>query len=272
MKFNFKTSYIVVIVAALIVLVLFGGRMFFIIEAGERGVIFRPYTSGLDTENIYGEGFHVIAPWNRLYVYPVREQQREETMEVLDRNGLSINIEITVRFNLEYSDIGFLHQKFGVNYVNVLVIPEVRSTVRQVSGRYSAEEIYSTKRAEVERTIKDETREILSENYIEMRALLIRSINLPPQIKDAIEAKLKTEQEALAYEFRLRREESEAERRRIEAEGKAAYNQIINASLTDKIIQMRGIEATLELANSPNSKVIVIGSGKEELPIILGNN
>ncbi len=272
MKFNFKTSYIVAIVAALIVLLLFGNRMFFIIDAGERGVVFRPYTSGMDTENIYSEGFHVIAPWNRLYIYPVREQQREETMEVLDRNGLSLSIEITVRFNVDYSEIGFLHQKFGSNYVNVLVIPEVRSTVRQVSGRYSAEEIYSTKRAEVEKTIKDETREILGENFIEMRALLIRSINLPPQIKDAIENKLKTEQEALAYEFKLRREESEAERRRIEAEGMAAYNRIIDASLTDKILRQRGIDATLELANSSNSKVVVIGSGKDGMPLILGNN
>lgn len=150
MKFNFKTSYLIAVVAILIVLGLFGGRMFFIIEAGERAVIFRPYTSGLDLENIYGEGFHVIAPWNRMYVYNVREQQREETMDVLDKNGLSINTDITVRFNPTYDQIGRLHQQFGINFVNVLVVPEVRSSVRQVAGRYTAEEIYSTKRAEVE--------------------------------------------------------------------------------------------------------------------------
>ncbi|RIH65488.1 prohibitin family protein [Mariniphaga sediminis] len=272
MKFNLKTPYVVGVVVILIVLLLFGGRMFFIIEAGERGIIFRPYTSGLDTENVYGEGFHVIAPWNELYVYNVREQQREETMDVLDKNGLSINTDVTVRFNPIHNEIGFLHQQFGSNYINVLVIPEVRSTVRQVAGRYTAEEIYSTKRAEVEQTIKDETRNVLGENFIEMRALLIRSINLPQQIKGAIENKLQQEQEALAYEFRLQREESEAERRRIEAEGIANYNQIINASLTDRILQQRGIEATIDLAKSENSKVVVIGSGKDGLPLILGNN
>lgn len=272
MKFNFKTSYIVIAVIVLIVLLLFGGKMFLIIEAGERGVIFRPYTSGLDKENIYGEGFHIIAPWNEMYVYNVREQQRDETMDVLDKNGLSINVDVTVRFNPTFDKIGFLHQQFGVNFINVLVIPEVRSSVRQVAGRYSAEEIYSTKRAEVEQTIKDETRKVLGENYIAMKALLIRSINLPEQIKSAIESKLQQEQEALAYEFRLQREESEAERRRIEAEGIANYNRIINASLTDKILQQRGIEATLELSTSSNSKVVVIGSGKDGLPIILGNN
>ncbi len=272
MKFNLKSSYIIALVAIVLVIVIFGGRMFFIIEAGERGVVFRPYTSGLDTENIYGEGFHIIAPWNRLYIYNVREQQRDETMDVLDKNGLSISTDITVRFNPIYTKIGNLHQQFGENYINVLVIPEVRSTVRQVAGRYSAEEIYSTKRSEVEQTIKEETRDVLGSNFIEMRALLIRSINLPEQIKGAIESKLKQEQEFLAYQYRLQKEESEAERRRIEAEGIAAFNRIINASLTDQILKQRGIEATIQLAESPNSKVVVIGNGKDGLPLILGNN
>ena len=272
MKFNFKTSYIVIAVVVLLILLIFGGRMFLVIDPGERGIIFRPYTSGLDKQNVYGEGFHIIAPWNEMFVYNVREQQREETMDVLDKNGLSINMDVTVRFNPLYNNIGFLHEQFGTNFMNVLVVPEVRSSVRQVAGRYTAEEIYSTKRSEVEQAIISETKEVLGENFIDMRALLIRSINLPPQIKDAIEVKLKTEQEALAYTFRLDREQSEAERRRIEAEGIANYNRIINASLTDKILQQRGIEATLQLSESPNSKVVVIGSGKDGLPLILGNN
>ena len=131
MKFNFKTSYIVAIVAALIVLLLFGNRMFFIIDAGERGVVFRPYTSGMDTENIYSEGFHVIAPWNRLYIYPVREQQREETMEVLDRNGLSLSIES------RYVSTWIIRNRILQNLAPTMSMcwdPEVRSTVRQVSG------------------------------------------------------------------------------------------------------------------------------------------
>ena len=272
MKFNFKSSYIVIGVVALIVLLLFGNRIFKIIDPGERAVIFKPYTSGLDKQNIYGEGFHIIAPWNELHVYNVREQQRDEPMDVLDKNGLSVNVDVTVRFNPSYQQIGFLHEQFGVNFINVLVIPEVRSSVRQVAGRYTAEEIYSTKRAEVEQSIIEETREALGKNFIDMRALLIRSINLPEQIKNAIESKLQQEQEALAYEFRLRKEESEAERRRIEAEGIANYNRIINASLTDKILQQRGIEATIQLPESPNSKMVVIGNGKDGLQLILGNN
>ena len=109
-------------------------------------------------------------------------------------------------------------------------------------------------------------------NNIEMRTLLIRSINLPAEIKTAIESKLKQEQEALAYQFKLQSAASEAEKLRIEAEGKARANQIINSSLTPELLRMRGIEATLELGKSPNSKVVIIGSGKDGMPLILGNN
>ncbi|MDZ7604142.1 MAG: SPFH domain-containing protein [Cyclobacteriaceae bacterium] len=141
-------------------------------------------------------------------------------------------------------------------------------------GRFTAEEIYSTRRAEVEDAISKETEATLKgkNNNIQMQALLIRSINLPDQIKNSIELKLQQEQEALAYQFRLDKERSEAERKRIEAEGISKFNNIINASLTDKILQQRGIEATLDLAKSPNSKVVVVGSGKDGLPLILGNN
>jgi regulator of protease activity HflC (stomatin/prohibitin superfamily) len=272
MKNNIKISYIIAGALALILLLIFGNRMFLIIDAGERGVIFRPYTSGLDRENIYGEGFHVVAPWNRIYVYNVREQQREETMDVLDKSGLYINMDVTVRFNPSFNAISSLHERFGIDYINILVVPEVRSSVRQVAGRYTAEEIYSTKRQEVEGAIILETRKTLGANFIDMRALLIRSIDLPPQIKGAIESKLTQEQEALAYEFRLNREKSEAERKRLEAQGISDYNKIISASLTDNILKQKGIDATIELAKSANAKVVLVGSGKDGLPLILGNN
>ncbi|GAB4278530.1 MAG: hypothetical protein Kow0068_02180 [Marinilabiliales bacterium] len=256
----------------IIILIIFGSRMFFILDPVEKAVIFRPYTTGLDKENVYGEGFHIVAPWNKMIKYNIKEQQREETMDVLDKNGLSIVVDVTVRFRPMINKIGFLYEKFQQDYVDLLVVPEVRSTVRQVAGRYTAEEIYSTKRSEVENTIKEETRIVLEENYVEMKALLIRSIKLPEQIQNAIENKLKQEQEAAAMKYRLDKETQEAERKRIEAEGIAKYNDIINKSLTDKILKQRGIEATIKLAESPNTKVIVVGSSKDGLPLILGNN
>lgn len=262
---------IIVTFVVLIVVVLLSSSLFFTIKPGERGVIFDRFT-GLKKDNIYEPGFHVKAPWNELILYDVTETKIEETMDVLDKNGLSIKVDVSVRFHPIYSRVGYLHEIFRGDYVNRLVIPEVRSTVRKVMGRYTAEEIYSTMRSEVETSIISETEDILDENYITMRALLIRSINLPEQIKMAIENKLKQEQEALAYQFRLDREKSEAERKRIQAEGEARANDIINNSLTDKLLKMRGIEATTRLAESDNAKVIVIGSGEGGLPLILGNN
>jgi len=266
------SSLLIGAIAVVIVLIFFSSSMFFKLEPGERAIIFRQFTTGLDTENIYPPGFHVISPWNDLIVYNVKEQTREEMMDVLDKNGLSVNVDMSVRFNPVYSKIGFLHEVFGQDYINRLVIPEVRSSVRKVMGRYAAEEIYSTKRAEVEESIINETTEILKTNNIELQAMLIRSINLPTNIKKAIESKLTQEQEALAYQFKLDRERSEAERKEIEAKGIAEYNRILSQSLTKNILTMKGIDATLKLSESDNAKVVVVGSGDEGLPLILGNN
>jgi len=259
-------------VIGIIILVIFGNSMFVKLEATQRGVMFRQFTSGLDKQDIKMPGFHIIAPWNDMYIFNVAEQKIDEPMDILDKNGLSVNIDITVRFYPIYTRVGHLYEAFRLDYINVLVIPEVRSAVRQIAGRYSAEEIYSTKRSEVEQKIIEEAGKKLSNNNIDMKALLIRSINLPPDIRQAIESKLKQEQEALAYKFRLDKENSEAERKRIAAEGEARANKIINSSLTDELLKMRGIEATLKLGESPNSKVVIVGGGKSGLPIILNTD
>ena len=265
---------IIISAVALIVLFSLSNSIFYTIQATERAVMFKKFSGGLDKENIIQPGFNIKAPWNDIYIYDVSENQIEETMDVLDKNGLNINVDVTVRFHPKYDKIGQIHETFQRDYIRRLVIPETRSAVRQVMGRYGAEEIYSTKRAEVETAIKEETEAVLSDegNNIVMRALLIRSIKLPEQIRLAIENKLTQEQEALAYQFRLDKEKSEAERKRIAADGEATANKIINSSLTDELLKMRGIEATKELIQSPNSKIIVIGGGKDGLPLILGNN
>ncbi len=269
---NRRLPIIIVTIIGVIVLMSISSSLFYTVQSTERAVIFYPFTTGLDRENVIDQGFHMKAPWNTVYTYKVNEMSSDENMDILDKNGLSIHVDVTVRYFPIPEKIGYVHQKFTANYVEVLVIPEVRSTVRQVMGRFTAEEIYSTKRAEVETAIKNETEKILSANNVTATAVLIRSIVLPDQIKGAIENKLQQEQEALAYQFRLDKEKSEAERKRIAAEGESRANNIINNSLTDKLLKMRGIEATLELAKSPNSKIIVVGSGKDGMPLILGNN
>jgi regulator of protease activity HflC (stomatin/prohibitin superfamily) len=268
-----KAQYMIISVVGIVVLLLiFGSQMFYVLKPGERAVVFKKFTGGLDKDNILIPGFHVIAPWNDLIRYDVKEQKAEETMDVLDKGGLSINVDVTIIFNPFYSKIGYLHENIGTNFVSVMVIPNVRSAVRAVTGRYTAEEIYSTKRGEVETEIIEATRKALADKHIEMKDLLIRSITLPEKIKAAIESKLQQQQEALAYQYRLERETSEADRLRIQAQGIADYNRIISASLTSNILKQKGIDATLELANSPNSKVVIIGSGDEGLPMILGGN
>lgn len=269
---NRRLPIIILAIISFIVILALSSSLFYTISATERAVMFFPFGKGLDKDNIIGPGTHLKAPWNEVYLYKVNEMSSEENMDVLDKNGLSIHIDITVRYYPIPDKIGYIHEQFTTDYESVLVIPEVRSTVRQVMGRYTAEEIYSTKRAEVETAITTETETILNQKSVHATAVLIRSIMLPEQIKVAIENKLQQEQEALAYQFRLDKEKSEAERKRIAAEGESRANNIINNSLTDKLLKMRGIEATMELSKSPNSKIIVIGSGKDGMPLILGNN
>ena len=266
--------FVIVAVFVLVIGIFLANSTFLTIQAGEAGVLFRKFGDGLDKEHVYSQGFHVVAPWNTMFIYNIKEQTAEESMSVLDKNGLTVKVDVTVRFNPFANKIGYVHERFGIGYVQVLVIPEVRSAVRQVMGRFSAEEIYSTKRAEVELAIINEAESTLSnpENNVKMNALLMREVTLPENIKNAIESKLRQEQEALAYRFRLDRERSEAERKKIAAEGEAAANRIVSQSLTPNLLKMRGIEATQELANSANAKTVIIGSGTDGLPLILGNN
>ena len=273
-EFDFKKlrPYIVLVVIVLF-LFLFGKNMFIILQPTERGVVWEKYTSGgLDVENVRGEGLNIIAPWNDMFKFDIAEQQIEETMDVLSQDGLSINIDVSLRFRPKPDEIGYLYNAFKQNYISNLVRPELRSAVRSSIGKYTPEELYASKRQEIETEIQEKTREILNRNHIELKALLFRSIKLPETIKSSIEEKLTADQEAQKYSYLIEREKKEAERRRIDAEGKAAANRILSESLTDKILREKGILATEELAKSGNAKVIVIGSGADGLPIILGNN
>ena len=168
--------------------------------------------------------------------------------------------------------IGYLHDEVGADYYDRIIRPEIRSATREVIGKYLPEELYSTKREAIQTEIFDRTAEALATKNILLDKALIREVELPQKLQAAIERKLEQEQATLEYEFKLERAKQEAERQRIEAEGKAAANKIISASLTEKILKEKGIEATERLAGSNNAKVVVVGSGKDGLPIILGGN
>lgn len=254
----------------LILLLTFSNATFLTLEPGERGVLFKRFSGGLEKDMVYTPGFHVIAPWNKMFIYDVRENQVEESMTVLSSNGLNISVDVTVRVHPMYNKIGDLHEKFGDDYLNSLVKPEVRSAVRNIIGRFNPEELYSTKRDEVQGLIQSTLEENLTNNFIALKASLIRDIALPEKVKSSIEEKLQAEQSALKYEYILDQERREAERKIIEATAKAESNRILSASLSDKILRDKGIEATLELAKAEGSKVVIIGGGGDGLPLILG--
>ncbi len=260
----------IIVFAAIIVIALWS-RMTVSIESGEGGVEFN-FFSGVNTEVTYGEGFHFISPLNRMFIYDVRQQEVSEKMSVLSSNGLEISLDVSMWLQPVHEMLGELHQEKGQNYLNSIVRPSIRSATRSVIGRYTPEQIYSSKRDAIQEEIFTETRDILVDQYVQLNEVLVRDVTLPPTIKTAIEKKLKQEQESLEYEFKLIKESKEAERRKIDAEGKAEANRILNASLTSNILKEKGIEATVRLAESPNAKVVIIGNSADGMPIILGDS
>jgi prohibitin 1 len=255
------------------VLVILISKSAITIGSGQAGVLYKTFGGGVVTDEApLGEGFHIVAPWNRVFVYEVRQQELFEKMKVLSSNGLEIQIDASAWFQPAYESLGKLHQEKSEQYVNRILLPAIRSAARSVVGRYTPEQLYSSKRDAIQQEIFAETQMIVEDQYIQLNEILVRDVTLPPTIREAIEKKLKQEQETLEYEFRLVTAEKEAERQRIEARGKADANRILSASLTDKILQDKGIDATIKLAESPNSKVVIVGSGESGLPLILGNN
>ena len=256
-----------------ILVIIFISKSTITIDAGEAGVLWKRFSGGVVTDQPpLSEGFHLVAPWNKVIIYEVRQQELTEKMKVLSSNGLDIQLEATAWYQPKTAELGFLHQTKGANYLDRVLKPAMRSATRSVVGRYTPEQIYSSKRDAIQEEIFDETLKIVDNQFIQLNDVLVRDVTLPAAIKDAIERKLDQEQQSLEYEFRLITAKKEAEKQRIEAQGKADANRILSASLTDKILQDKGIEATLRLAESTNSKVVIIGSGKDGMPIILGNN
>lgn len=261
------------ILIAIILVVLFIVKSSVNIGYGEAGVLFKTFGGGVVTDGpALGEGFHIIAPWNKVYIYNTKQQEVfEKKMQVLSSNGLEISLDVSVLYQPQIKNLGLLHQTKGENYLDIVIVPEIRAVARSVVGRYTPEQLYSTKRDAIQNEIYEETKRKVEPQYIQLNSVLVRDVTLPPTIKQAIERKLKQEQESLEYEFRLVTAAKEAEKVIIDAKGKAESNRILSASLTDKILQDKGIEATVKLSESPNSKVIIIGSGDTGMPIILGN-
>jgi len=259
---------VILTLLALFVFVAFFRKIVVFIDTGQAGVRFWRFY-GTEIDHVYGEGIHLIPPWDHMTIYDIRVQEVEHTAGFLTTNGLEIKFKLSIRFRPEYPMLGVLHQEIGEDYVRKVILPEVDEVLRTYVGRYSDEEVYTTRRAILER-IFAQSIENAAINHITIDRVIIRSIELPEAIRQAIEQKLEQKQNAESYTYILAKERSEAQRKQIEAEADRDYNRTVSQSLTPDLLRWKGIEATRDLSLSPNAKVIIIGNGDKNPPIFLG--
>ena len=252
----------------LLLIAYFSPRIFITVHTGHRGVMFRRFGDGTVMDRTYPEGFHIIPPWDVMAIYDLRVQERFNTFAVLTKEGLQVEMKLSVRFRPRLDKLTLLHRRIGADYFEKIVLPGIQAELRAFVGDYRAEEIYSTKRDLLEKALERAVLNI-NESYVVLDDLLIREIRLPPSVAASIESKVREEQAALAYDFKLQREAKEAQRKRIEAEGIRDFQKTIASGISDQLLQWRGIEATLHLAESPNAKVVLLGRSRDGLPLIL---
>lgn len=250
-----------------LILVFLWPRVFITIHSGEAGVLYRRLFDGTVLDRVYDEGFWVLWPWDLMTVYDIRVQAVKHEFTVLSADGLPIRLKLLIRFKPEHATLAVLHQRVGPNYVGKIVVPTVESVIRKSIGQFRQEDIYQTKKGILTKIVLLAIQEA-GRKYIRMDDVIIRTIELPPPIRQAIENKLVHEQQLAAYEFRTNREKKEARRKEIEAEGIQKYQALIRETLDDTMLMWHGIQATNKLSQSHNSKVVIIGAGKRGLPLI----
>src|SRR5690242_10121188 len=248
----------------------------------------------VDPRELRDEGLHVIWPWDKLFLYDLRLQSRTQTYNAISKDGVSVNAQINMRYQLLHNYVGVLHKFIGPGYLFSVVDPEIGSRAREVIAQYTAQEVY-TSREQIQEKIRQEAQKSLAshlnslvqpeameqpdpkhyndflQNSIQILDTLVLSIELPPAIVAAINRQTQQFYEIQEFKYRVEREAQESTRKQIEANGIAAFQKTVTQGISDSYLRWRGIEATLALAQSPNAKIVVIGSGKDGLPIILGN-
>jgi regulator of protease activity HflC (stomatin/prohibitin superfamily) len=259
------------------------------VPSGHVGVLWKRFGSGtvLDPRQIRDEGLHLIWPWNELFLYDLRLQSITETYNAISSDGVSLTSTMNIRFRLQRAAAPVIHQALGPNYPQLLVRPGIGSLTREVMAQYTAEQVYSTARQEIQDKIRSLAQDRLSEKMMEREGdepyrvslsdtvilydTLVYGIELPVVVVNAINRKIEQYYISEEYKFRVERERRESERKKIEAEGIREFQQIVSQGISDSYLRWRGIEATLQLSQSTNSKVVIIGSAKDGLPLILGN-
>ncbi len=268
----------------LFLLIVLWDRVVHVVPAGHGAVVWHSIQLPWIHENqnaLAGEGLRITWPWDKFYLYDLRLMDHTETYQVVSQEGLHFEIDMTFRWKVEPKNIIVLNQTVGKNYLKNMLIPEIGSVLREMVANYPAEALYTVARNAVQAEIYNEitsdslpnhigTRVSASEDItIHLQDTLMTSVRLPQTLRDAIERKLSESELVAQYEFRVERERLESERKQIEAEGIRNFQETVAPAITDSYLQWRGIEATLELAKSTNSKVVVIGNSANGLPLIL---
>jgi regulator of protease activity HflC (stomatin/prohibitin superfamily) len=181
-------------------------------------------------------------------------------------------LDVSILYHPDAEKLDSLQVTIGPAYYQVTIAPSLRGIARSVAGNYKPEEIYSTKREEVAAALFESMRDTMADKFIIIENVLIRDVQIPPKISEAINFKLSAAQEAEKMKFTIEKEKLEAERKRIEAQGIADFQKIVSAGITASLLKWKGIEATLKIAESPNTKVVIVGNDAGSLPVILGGD
>ena len=243
------------------------------VRSGEEGVYWSRVV-GTNIDTVFGEGTHLIAPWDKMFVYDLRISKLDYTVPVLSTDGLEIDVDITARYRPVPRTTPQLHQQVGPDYVERIIVPELVAAVREVMGGYRPEELYSGRTVEMQNQIAARAAFNVRDRFVILDDVLIRRIELPERVQAAIEDKLKQEQASLEYLYRQDREVKEKLRKQTEAEGIATFTRLVKEGANfdeEQYLRWKGIEATLALAQSDNAKVVVVGA-QNGLPLILNSN
>lgn len=259
-----KRIGIIVAVVALLILL---SKSIVIVPAGHVGV---KVLFGKVEQKTLSAGIHLVNPLVKVHEMTVRTQQISEDANVPSKEGLSVNLDVTILYALNPDEAATVYRTIGPNYENVIIVPSLRSVVRGVTAGYEAKALYTAEREALANMMMEQLKPSVEARGITLERVMLRSVKLPAILATAIEKKLEAEQQAEQMKFVLDREKQEAERKRIEAKGISDYNREVAQSLTDGILKLRGIEATNKLAESQNAKIVIAG-GKDGLPVILGS-
>ena len=267
-KFNKPESTFSLIGMSIAILIALS-QFFTVIPAGHVGVI--DFFGNVSDQTLL-PGVNFVNPLANVIKFDARTQEIKEEMSVPSKEGLTVQLEMSLLYSLSFQNANKIYKSVGEDYVDKILIPQFRSVVRGVTSKYEARALYTAERERLAKQMEDELNSLVGPRGITIESAPLRKITLPPGLPASIEEKLKAEQESQRMEFVLTREKQEAERKRIEAKGIADFQEIVSKGISEQLLKWKGIEATEKLANSQNSKVIVIGSGKEGLPIILGGD